>query len=242
MLSSRVSDTIIQIKDRPPSSGVNFDWSTNLQFGKWATRHLTGPGNSGAFNFSVFKALLNALHCGDKFMVKSLLKAPPPPTEVDNNEEQQMTWTIWINFLPLSHGGSTWNLASVGPVVSEKIFENRHTHKHTHFCTPKHNSWELFQMKQWGKAKHYIFVGGGRGGGGAVFFFFFFFFQSTPVSFCENLFIIFCRWWSSSKMQFVQMGSVGMKKSSDFQKRALQKNKMSYASAMVVALTDKLTL
>ena len=37
-----------------------------------------GPGNSGAFNFSVFKALLNALHCGDKFMVKSLLKAPSP--------------------------------------------------------------------------------------------------------------------------------------------------------------------
>ena len=50
----------------------------------------TGPGNSGAFNFSVFKALLNALHFGDKFIV--LLKAPAPP-EVDNNEEQQMTWT-----------------------------------------------------------------------------------------------------------------------------------------------------
>ena len=50
--------------------------------------------NSGAFNFSVFKVLLNALHCGDKFMVKSLPKAPAP-TEVDNNEEQQMTLTIW---------------------------------------------------------------------------------------------------------------------------------------------------
>ena len=32
-----------------------------------------GPGNSGAFNFLVFKALLNALHCRDKFMVKSLV-------------------------------------------------------------------------------------------------------------------------------------------------------------------------
>ena len=31
-----------------------------------------GPGNSG-----VFKALLNAMHCGDKFMVKSLLKTRP---------------------------------------------------------------------------------------------------------------------------------------------------------------------
>ena len=36
-----------------------------------------GPENNGAFNFSVFKALLNALHFGDKFMVKSLLKATP---------------------------------------------------------------------------------------------------------------------------------------------------------------------
>ena len=33
---------------------------------------------SGALNFSVFKALLNALHRGDKFVVKSLLKAPSP--------------------------------------------------------------------------------------------------------------------------------------------------------------------
>ena len=45
----------------------------------------TGPGNSGAFNFSIFKALLNALHCGDTFMVKSLQKAPAPP-EADNND------------------------------------------------------------------------------------------------------------------------------------------------------------
>ena len=31
------------------------------------------PGNSRAFNFSIFKALLKALHCGSKFVVKSLL-------------------------------------------------------------------------------------------------------------------------------------------------------------------------
>ena len=37
-----------------------------------------GAGNSGAFNFSVFKALLNALHCRATFMVKSLPKPPPP--------------------------------------------------------------------------------------------------------------------------------------------------------------------
>ena len=146
----------------------------------------TGPGNSGAFNFSVFKALLNALHCGDKFMVKSLLKAPAP-TEVDNNDEQQMIWTIWINSLSLSHGSSTWNLASFGPVVSEKIFENTHTHihTHTHSCTPEHNSWELFKMKKrWGggfegKAPYW-----GEGGGGAVFLLLLI---QWAVGFCENV-------------------------------------------------------
>ena len=35
-----------------------------------------GAKNSGAFNFSAFKAVLNTLHCRYKFMMKSLLKAP----------------------------------------------------------------------------------------------------------------------------------------------------------------------
>ena len=38
-------------------------------------------------------------------------------------------------FIPLSQGGSIWNLASIGPMVSEeKTFENVdniHTHIHT---------------------------------------------------------------------------------------------------------------
>ena len=38
----------------------------------------SGPRNSGAFNFSIFKALLKALHCQAKFVVKSPLKAPAP--------------------------------------------------------------------------------------------------------------------------------------------------------------------
>ena len=33
----------------------------------------SGPRNSGAFNFSIFKALLKALHCQAKFVVKSPL-------------------------------------------------------------------------------------------------------------------------------------------------------------------------
>ena len=76
-------------------------------------------------------------------------------------------------------------------------------------CTPEHNNWELFQMKiKYGdggagggsgvgglKAKYYIFVGGG----GAVFFSLF----SNPVGgWLLWKFIIFCRWWSFSKVQF----------------------------------------
>ena len=86
----------------------------------------SGPRNSGAFNFSVSKALLKALHCGAAFVVKSLRKAPAPRGWQYSNEEQQMTRIIWINFPPLSHCGSTWDLALVGPVVSEKIL-NSHT-------------------------------------------------------------------------------------------------------------------
>ena len=37
----------------------------------------SGPGISEAFNFSIFKAPLKALHSGTKIMVKSLPKAPP---------------------------------------------------------------------------------------------------------------------------------------------------------------------
>ena len=50
----------------------------------------SGPGISGAFNFSIFKAPLKALLSGAKIVVKSLLKAPALPG-ADNNEEQQMT-------------------------------------------------------------------------------------------------------------------------------------------------------
>ena len=39
----------------------------------------SGPGISGAFNFSLFKAPLKALLSGAKIVVKSLLKAPALP-------------------------------------------------------------------------------------------------------------------------------------------------------------------
>ena len=124
-----------------------------------------------------------------------------------------MTWAIWIKFLPLSHGGSTWNLASVGPVVSWKIFEQTHTH--THSCTPEHNNWELFQMKKiWGgggvEGKALYFCGGERRWRGCCFCFVLFFQSSGQLAFVKIY--NFLSWWSFSKMQFVQMGSVGMKK------------------------------
>ena len=37
-----------------------------------------GPGNSGVFNFSIFKARLKARHCRARVLVKPLLKAPAP--------------------------------------------------------------------------------------------------------------------------------------------------------------------
>ena len=49
-----------------------------------------GPGIRRAFQFSIFKAPLKALHSRAKLVVKSLLKAPALPG-TDNNDEQQMT-------------------------------------------------------------------------------------------------------------------------------------------------------
>ena len=79
----------------------------------------------------------------------------------------------------LSHGGSTWNLASVGPMASEKIFENTHTHILAHQNTTAES------------CSRWIWTAGGGGGGcfegkelyywvgGFSFFFFFFFFFSV---------------------------------------------------------------
>ena len=101
------------------------------------------------------------------------------------------------------------------------------THTNTHIFAHQNTTAE--SCSRWNngggalKAKHYIFVGGGEGVAG-LFFFVCFLIQWAD-SFCENLFIIFCRWWSSSKMQFVQMGSVGMKKVPIFRRGLSRKTK-----------------
>ena len=47
-----------------------------------------GPGNSGAFNFSVFKAPLKARQSGVIFVVKTPLKAPAPRRRLTTVEQQ----------------------------------------------------------------------------------------------------------------------------------------------------------
>ena len=49
-------------------------------------------------------------------------------------------WLFEQTFVPQSQGGSIWNLASIGPVVSEEMFENvdnytRNTYIHTYTYT-----------------------------------------------------------------------------------------------------------
>ena len=133
-----------------------------------------------------------------------------------------MTWTIWINFLPLSHGGSTLNLTSVGPLVSEKVFENTHIFLHTRTQQLRVVPDEKYGVSGRGggalKAKHYIFVcvWGGGGGGGAVFFFFSF---QWAVCFCENI----CRWWSFSKCSLFKWDLLEWKKKVPIFRRGLSR-------------------
>ena len=120
---------------------IHYPWS-QIMHQSFVVPAPTGPGNSRAFNFSVFKALLNALQCGDKFMVKIPAKSPRPP-EADNNEEQQKTWTpswtIWITFYPYSMEvpHEIW-------LQLAQWFQRRylkiHTHTYTHTHTHTHNT------------------------------------------------------------------------------------------------------
>ena len=55
-----------------------FEFSQSIMHQSFVAPAPSGPRNSGAFNFSIFKALLKALHCRAKFLVKTPLKAPDP--------------------------------------------------------------------------------------------------------------------------------------------------------------------
>ena len=88
----------------------------------------SGPGISGAFNFSIFKAPLKALHSGAKLVVKSLLKKTALPG-TDNNEEQKRPESFEITSLayPMVIPHKLWLHCSSG--FREK-FEHTHIHRH----------------------------------------------------------------------------------------------------------------
>ena len=94
----------------------------------------SGPGISGAFNFSIFKAPLKALHSGAKIVVKSLLKAPPSRglTIMKNNEwpesfELFLAYPIVIPYKLWLHWFCSFR---------EKV-ENTHIHRCIHTFTRK---------------------------------------------------------------------------------------------------------
>ena len=95
----------------------------------------SGPGISGAFNFSIFKAPLKALLSGAKIIVKSLLKAPALPglTIMKNNkcpESAELTFVAYPIVIP----HKLWLHWSCG--LREK-FEHTHIHRHIHTFTRK---------------------------------------------------------------------------------------------------------
>ena len=101
----------------------------------------SGPGISGAFNFSIFKAPLKALHSGAKIMVKSLLKAPPSrgltimknskfPESIELPESFELTFLAYPILIP----HTLWLHWSCS--FREKI-EHTHIHRHIHTVTRK---------------------------------------------------------------------------------------------------------
>ena len=151
----------------------------------------------GAFNFSVFKALLNALHCGDKFMVKSLLKAPAPPRRLTIMKNNKWPGPFGYTFFPYPMEDPHENWLQLAQWFQRRYLKT-HTHTHTQPETFLHTRTQQLRVfpdeKIWGG-------GGGWGawrqstifllwGGGEV---------ADHLAFVKIL--IFCRWWSFSKIQ-----------------------------------------
>ena len=95
----------------------------------------SGPGISGAFNFSIFKAPLKALLSGSKIVVKSPLKAPPSQglTIMKNNkwpESVALTFPAYPIVIPHKRC-LHWSYG-----FREK-FERTHIHRHIHTFTRK---------------------------------------------------------------------------------------------------------
>ena len=90
----------------------------------------SGPGISGAFNLSIFKAPLKALLSGAKIVVKSLLKAPALPG--NNKRPESVGLTLCAYHIVIPH--KLWLHWSCG--FREKI-EHTHIPRHIHTFTRK---------------------------------------------------------------------------------------------------------
>ena len=93
------------------------------------------PGISGAFNFSIFKAPLKALHPGAKIVVKSLLKAPPSRglTIMKNNKWPELFELTFLTY-PIVIPHKLWLHWSCS---FRENFEHTHIHRHIHTFTRK---------------------------------------------------------------------------------------------------------
>ena len=82
----------------------------------------TGQRISGAFNFSVFKALLNSLHCGGKCMIKSLLKGPlPPPPPPHTSGPLFVSWNSLLSVAKFNLHLFQSKLASYSIQLNSKV-------------------------------------------------------------------------------------------------------------------------
>ena len=95
----------------------------------------SGPGTSGAFTFSIFKAPLKALLSGAKIVVKSLLKAPPSRgLTIMKNNKWPKSFELTILGYPFVIPHKLWLNWSCS--FREK-FEHKHIHRHIHTFTRK---------------------------------------------------------------------------------------------------------
>ena len=95
----------------------------------------SGPGISGAFNFSIFKSPLKALHSRAKIVVKSLLKAPALPglTIMKNNKRSESFELTFLAY-PIVIPHKLWLLCSSG---FRGKFEHTNIHRHIDTFTRK---------------------------------------------------------------------------------------------------------
>ena len=147
-----------------------------------------------------------------------------------------MTWTIWINFLPLSHGVPHEIWLQLAQWFQRRYLKT-HTHTHTHILAHQNTTAE--SCSRWNnvgfEGKVLYFCGAGEWGA-------FFFFQSSGQ-------LAFVKMYNFLQVMILLKNAVcsngicwNEKKKFLLLEEGSPEKKNSYVSAMVVVLTDKLTL